>query len=258
MTVSRRDGRRDRPGLDGAARAAGERETGMSDRTPSSVRTGSRAGDAAAPADAATGESAAGVGHPGDPATGAQRAVQSGHGRGAARRQCPRSQPRRPAVDRGDRAVPPSVRRRPAAVPPPGAATAAVPPPGGRRGRRLGGSGRRGERRRTRRPGVAGPGPGEGRRPRTAPGAAAAAAHRHLVGAEDLAGPVDRAVLHLDGRGRRALRRAQRPRASSTPSTTCSASWAARPARTTAAATSSPRAWSSGVPRSSARSTSCC
>src|SRR3954464_2171305 len=35
---------------DGAARAAGERETGMSDRTPSSVRVGSR-GDTGAPTD---------------------------------------------------------------------------------------------------------------------------------------------------------------------------------------------------------------
>ncbi|CAA9251325.1 MAG: FIG187021: hypothetical protein, partial [uncultured Blastococcus sp.] len=48
--------------------------------------------------------------------------------------------------------------------------------------------------------------------PWAAAGSAAAAAHRHLVGAEDLAGPVDRAVLHLDGRRRRAVPGAQRAR----------------------------------------------
>jgi hypothetical protein len=41
---------------DDAARAAGERETGMSDRTPSSVRTGTPVGDAPAPAETPTGE----------------------------------------------------------------------------------------------------------------------------------------------------------------------------------------------------------
>jgi hypothetical protein len=41
---------------DDAARAAGERETGMSDRTPSSVRTGALVGDSGAPAETPAGE----------------------------------------------------------------------------------------------------------------------------------------------------------------------------------------------------------
>jgi hypothetical protein len=48
----------------------------MSDRTPSSVRTGARTGDAAAPADAATGESPPVSATQAIPTTGAQRAVQ--------------------------------------------------------------------------------------------------------------------------------------------------------------------------------------
>jgi hypothetical protein len=49
----------------------------MSDRTPSSVRTGARTGDSAAPAEAATGESAPVSATQAIPTTGAQRAVQS-------------------------------------------------------------------------------------------------------------------------------------------------------------------------------------
>src|SRR3954452_6795159 len=64
---------------DDAARAAGERETGMSDRTPSSVRTGFRTGDSAgnsaAPTEtAAPGESAPASATQSIPTTGAQRA----------------------------------------------------------------------------------------------------------------------------------------------------------------------------------------
>src|SRR3954447_17058986 len=64
---------------DDAARAAGERETGMSDRTPSSVRTGFRTGDSAgnsaAPTDtAAPGESAPASSTQSIPTTGSQRA----------------------------------------------------------------------------------------------------------------------------------------------------------------------------------------
>jgi hypothetical protein len=50
----------------------------MSDRTPSSVRTGARTGDSAAPPDSATGESAPVSDTQSIPTTGAQRAVQSG------------------------------------------------------------------------------------------------------------------------------------------------------------------------------------
>ena len=49
----------------------------MSDRTPSSVRTGARTGDSAGPAEAATGESAPVSATQAIPTTGAQRAVQS-------------------------------------------------------------------------------------------------------------------------------------------------------------------------------------
>src|SRR4051794_24728125 len=64
---------------DDAARAAGERETGMSDRTPSSVRTGFRTGDSAgnsaAPTEtAAPGESAPASATQSIPTTGSQRA----------------------------------------------------------------------------------------------------------------------------------------------------------------------------------------
>jgi len=55
----------------------------MSDRTPSSVRTGARTGDSAAPSDAATGESAPVSATQSIPTTGAQRAVQSGPATGA-------------------------------------------------------------------------------------------------------------------------------------------------------------------------------
>jgi hypothetical protein len=49
----------------------------MSDRTPSSVRTGARTGDSAGPAEAATGESAPVSATQAIPTTGSQRAVQS-------------------------------------------------------------------------------------------------------------------------------------------------------------------------------------
>jgi len=68
---------------DDAARAAGELETGMSDRTPSSVRTGSPSGDSGAPADKAPAEAAPSAvpvsSTQAIPTTGSQRA-QSGAG----------------------------------------------------------------------------------------------------------------------------------------------------------------------------------
>ncbi|MCW2532513.1 MAG: hypothetical protein JWP62_2083 [Blastococcus sp.] len=65
---------------DDAARAAGEREIGMSDRTPSSVRSGSRTGDAAAPTDNAPVESAPVTSTQSIPTTGSQRAQSAAAG----------------------------------------------------------------------------------------------------------------------------------------------------------------------------------
>jgi hypothetical protein len=62
---------------DDAARAAGERETGMSDRTPSSVRSGSRTGDAAAPTDNAPMEPVPVTSTQSIPTTGSQRALSA-------------------------------------------------------------------------------------------------------------------------------------------------------------------------------------
>ena len=137
----------------------------------------------------------------------------------------------------------PSARRRPARPPrrPPVRQPAAQPPARGRRpagpaaGVRRRAAGRRrrcrrsrppatGCRRRSRRPPVTTAGAGRrprhrgrGRgRPAKSRGPRRARLQlRHIdtvVGAEVLAGPVDRAVLHLDGRGRRALRRPERAR----------------------------------------------
>src|SRR5687768_1692442 len=91
----------------------------MSDRTPSSVRTGARTGDATAPADAATGESPPVSATQAIPTTGAQRVVQSG----------PAEVPPTSSAP-GAAAVPPATGST-AAVPPPDGATAAVPPPDG-------------------------------------------------------------------------------------------------------------------------------
>ncbi len=86
----------------------------MSDRTPSSVRTGARAGDSAAPADAATGESPPVSATQSIPTTGAQRAVQPGAA---------------PAPPAGSAPVPPATGAT-ADVPSTGA-TAVAPPSGG-------------------------------------------------------------------------------------------------------------------------------
>jgi hypothetical protein len=81
----------------------------MSDRTPSSVRTGARTGDSAAPADAATGASAPVSATQSIPTTGAQRTVASG----------PATVPPVSAP-----AAPPPA----GAVPPPAGVTPSVPP----------------------------------------------------------------------------------------------------------------------------------
>jgi len=109
----------------------------MSDRTPSSVRTGARTGDAAAPADAATGESPPVSATQAIPTTGAQRAVQSGPAEvppagiapGATPGATPGAAPVPPATG-STAAVPPSTGAT-AAVPPSGGASAVVPPSGG-------------------------------------------------------------------------------------------------------------------------------
>src|SRR5687768_10554647 len=105
----------------------------MSDRTPSSVRTGARTGDAAAAADAATGESPPVSATQAIPTTGAQRAVQSGPAEvppaGSAPGATPGAAPVPPATG-STAAVPPSTGAT-AAVPPSGGASAVVPPSGG-------------------------------------------------------------------------------------------------------------------------------
>ena len=105
----------------------------MSDRTPSSVRTGARTGDSAAPADAATGESPPVSATQAIPTTGAQRAVQSGPAEvppaGSAPGATPGAAPVPPATG-STAAVPPSTGAT-AAVPPSGGASAVVPPSGG-------------------------------------------------------------------------------------------------------------------------------
>jgi hypothetical protein len=102
----------------------------MSDRTPSSVRTGARTGDAAAaPADAATGESPPVSATQAIPTTGAQRAVQSGPAEEPPAGAAPGAAPVPPATGAAA-AVPPSGGAS-AVVPPSGGASAVVPPPGG-------------------------------------------------------------------------------------------------------------------------------
>jgi hypothetical protein len=95
----------------------------MSDRTPSSVRTGARTGDAAAPADAATGESPPVSATQAIPTTGAQRAVQSGPAEVPPAGSAPGATP-------GAAPVPPATGAT-AAVPPSTGASAVVPPSGG-------------------------------------------------------------------------------------------------------------------------------
>src|SRR6476620_11715514 len=63
---------------DDAARAARERETGMSDRTPSSVRAGVRTADGAAPTENAPGESTPVSSTQAIPTTGSQAAQTAG------------------------------------------------------------------------------------------------------------------------------------------------------------------------------------
>jgi hypothetical protein len=107
----------------------------MSDRTPSSVRTGARTGDAAAPADAATGESPPVSATQAIPTTGAQRAVQSGPAEvppagsapGATTGAAPGATP---GAAPGAAPVPPATGAT-AAVPPSTGASAVVPPSGG-------------------------------------------------------------------------------------------------------------------------------
>ena len=183
----------------------------MSDRTRSSVRTGSPDGDGAAPAESRRVRGAAPVtATQSIPTTGTQRAQ-------ARRRQAPA--PRRPpSTGAAGACRRPAARRRRPVAGPHRAGDPAGPVAAGRPATAVAAPADR------RRPRGAGARP---RWPRTPPGPAAAAAHRHLVGVQDLAGAVDRAVLHLDGRGRRPLRRAERASASSTPSTTCSVSSAA-------------------------------
>jgi hypothetical protein len=106
----------------------------MSDRTPSSVRTGARTGDVAAPADAATGESPPVSATQAIPTTGAQRAVQSGQAEVPPAGSAPGDAPVPPSTG-ATAAVPPSggatAAVPSAAVPPPGGASAVVPPSGG-------------------------------------------------------------------------------------------------------------------------------
>jgi hypothetical protein len=100
----------------------------MSDRTPSSVRTGARTGDAAAPADAATGESPPVSATQAIPTTGAQRAVQSGPA------EVPPAGSAAGSAPGADAGAPPTgstAAGGTAAEPPPGGATAVAPPSGG-------------------------------------------------------------------------------------------------------------------------------
>jgi hypothetical protein len=99
----------------------------MSDRTPSSVRTGARTGDAAAPADAATGESPPVSATQAIPTTGAQRAVQSGPAEVPPAGSAPGATP---GAAPGAAPVPPATGAT-AAVPPSTGASAVVPPSGG-------------------------------------------------------------------------------------------------------------------------------
>jgi hypothetical protein len=103
----------------------------MSDRTPSSVRTGARTGDAAAPADAATGESPPVSATQAIPTTGAQRAVQSGPAEVPPAGSAPGATTgATPGAAPGAAPVPPATGAT-AAVPPSTGASAVVPPSGG-------------------------------------------------------------------------------------------------------------------------------
>jgi hypothetical protein len=106
---------------DDAARAAGERETGMSDRTPSSVRTDSPVGDSGAPADKAPADAVPSAVPASStqaiPTTGSQRA-QTGAGTGTT-----------PAASAPGQTV--AAPAGAPAVPPTTGSSAAVPPSGG-------------------------------------------------------------------------------------------------------------------------------
>jgi hypothetical protein len=117
---------------DDAARAAGERETGMSDRTPSSVRSGSRTGDAAAPTDNAPMEPVPVTSTQSIPTTGSQRALSatgttSAVGTAGQPTGTPAAAPPVPPVTGGGATVPP-VTGVGATVPP--ATDASAPPVG--------------------------------------------------------------------------------------------------------------------------------
>jgi hypothetical protein len=97
----------------------------MSDRTPSSVRTGSRTGDAGAPTDTAPGEPTPVTSTQSIPTTGSQRAVSTGEGAPAGATAVGKSS----GTPEGAPPVPPPATGAGSAVPPPATgAGSAVPP----------------------------------------------------------------------------------------------------------------------------------